>query len=248
MNNDRFKDAIWAKEAGSETIIIGGAGGIGSWLSLFLSRIGYRLFLYDFDNFDETNLSGQFTTKKMIGLPKVAAIRQLCIEFTGNYINTFNEKFTRNSMHSPIMAAAFDNMEARKLMFNVWRKYHGVIGQSSLFIDGRLDLERLQIFCVTPETADLYEEKYLFDDSEVPDAACTLKQTSHVAGVIAGIMTAFITNYVSNRKGKMTTNPFFYEQYFPLNIVNQEFPEEALNNFIEEKAKTYESQNIQSKI
>lgn len=51
-----------------------------------------------------------------------------------------------------------------------------------IFIDGRLTAEQMQIFCVTPKYISKYKE-HLFDDSEVEDAPCTMKQTSHSAAM-----------------------------------------------------------------
>jgi len=42
----------------------------------------------------------------------------------------------------------------------------------------------------------------LFDDSEVEDEPCTLKQTTHMAAMIASYMTGFFTNFIVNVKEK----------------------------------------------
>ncbi len=50
----RFSDASWANSL--QHIVVGGVGGIGSYVSFFLSRIGHTLYLYDMDSIDETNM------------------------------------------------------------------------------------------------------------------------------------------------------------------------------------------------
>ena len=52
---DRFKDAPWFPQR-DELVMIGGAGGIGSWLSFFLVRAGFKPTVYDFDVIEEHNL------------------------------------------------------------------------------------------------------------------------------------------------------------------------------------------------
>lgn len=218
-NIDRFKDALWVTD---DSVIIGGQGGIGSWLSLLLSRIGYSIYIYDDDIFDQTNMGGQFVTSSKIGVKKVTAVKDLITDFGGNgVIHTYDQKYTLLSPAHNYMIAAFDNMEARKDMFNRWFEYNSTNHNSNaLFIDGRLTLEQMQIFCVTPKNTKHYRENYLFDDSEVDDVACTLKQTSHSAAMIASFMTGFFTNHITNvvNSNKARVVPYTFEYFIPLNM------------------------------
>ena len=43
-------------------------------------------------------------------------------------------------------------------------------------------------------------KKTLFEDSEVPDLPCTMKQTSHIAAMIATHITSLFLNYITNKK------------------------------------------------
>lgn len=54
-HSSRFKDAPWFPKE-ETAIIVGGAGGIGSWLSLLLSRAGFYPIVYDYDRLEEHNL------------------------------------------------------------------------------------------------------------------------------------------------------------------------------------------------
>jgi tRNA A37 threonylcarbamoyladenosine dehydratase len=68
----RFKDAPWflteTEKLSTPSILIGGAGGIGSWTTLFLTRAGYPVCVVDFDTLEDVNLGGQFFLKEDIGL------------------------------------------------------------------------------------------------------------------------------------------------------------------------------------
>lgn len=220
----RFSSAPWIDS--NISIVIGGAGGIGSWLTLFLSRIGYRVRLYDFDSFEEHNMGGQFVSRKHIGAFKTQAMVSLVSEFGGRNINTYNEIYTYgDGLADKYMIAAFDNMEARKTMFNKWYEYNSELqNANALFIDGRLLMEQMQILCVTPENTKAYREKHLFDDSEVADEVCTLKQTSHSAAMVASLMTGFFTNHIANinNGNKARVVPFEYEYFIPLNLQSNE--------------------------
>lgn len=234
----RFKDAPWYPKEQTIHVIVGGAGGIGSWLSLMLARAGFQPIVFDFDNIEEHNIGGQLFTKEDAekNVPKVEALKGLCKHFADVDIMANNTRYTKDSMSHHYVFSAFDNMQARKDMFANWKEYvkdwqdvNLVAGAEDkdknipIFVDGRLLMEQLTIFCVTPETMEDYEQ-YLFDDSEVMEAPCTLKQTSHSAAMIASHMVGFFTNhYANNVIGEDDRIvPFKWEYFIPINYLNEE--------------------------
>ena len=238
-HSSRFKDAPWFPKE-ETNVIVGGAGGIGSWLTLLLSRAGFYPVVYDFDVLEGHNLAGQLYTQKdaEIGALKVDALKGLCKHFADTDITVMAEKYTKDSMTHNYVFSAFDNMQARKDMFAAWKEYvkeweefksvadvthiPNIPLSEPIFIDGRLTAEQMQIFCVTPDKIEEYE-KHLFDDSEVEDAPCTMKQTSHSAAMIASHMVGFFTNHMTNNavKDKDRTVPFFWEYFIPINYINE---------------------------
>jgi hypothetical protein len=219
---DRFKDAPWFPR-NEEACLIGGAGGIGSWLTFFLTKAGFKPIVYDHDTIEEHNIGGQLFRVKDIGKPKVEAISSIVKEFCGDDISTFETKVDLNSPTHHFCFSAFDNMKARKDLFEVWKRSIPGCTVIPLFIDGRLTMEQLQIFAVTPDRVAQYEE-HLFDDSEVEDEACTLRQTSHTAAMIASHMTSIFTNHLTNVYERQVYRdvPFFYEFYGPVSLTNIE--------------------------
>lgn len=196
----RFGDAPWMEGMSDRFATVGGAGGIGSWLSLYLSRLGIQIQVFDFDTIEEHNIGGQWFQKSNIGVKKVVALKKNIQDFSQEDISAMNEKVTQDTLMTEYCFSAFDNMQARKDMFEAWKKANKD-NPKAIFIDGRLAAEHLEIYCIhnIPEDIAWYESpEILFDDSEVPDAPCTMKQTSHYAGIIAGLMTAFFTNYLTN--------------------------------------------------
>lgn len=240
VHSSRFKDAPWFPKE-ETNVIVGGAGGIGSWLTLMLSRAGFFPIVYDFDILEEHNLAGQLYTKSDAEamVPKIDALKGLCKQFADTDITVMNERYTKDSMSHHYVFSAFDNMQARKDMFAAWKEYvkewedfkdiadaahiPNISLSEPIFIDGRLTAEQMQIFCVTPDKIEEYE-KHLFDDTEVQDAPCTMKQTSHSAAMIASHMVGFFTNHMTNNavKDKDRTVPFFWEYFIPINYINEE--------------------------
>lgn len=193
----RFRDASWLSNT-LPIITIGGVGGIGSWLAFFLGRIGTPLILYDMDNIDETNFGGQLYSTKHIGMSKTLATIDIIQQFSDfNNVSAYG-RFEPGDFVTPVTVTCFDNMLSRKLMFEAWKK----IENKELFIDGRMLAESFQIYCVTPDKIEEYE-KTLFDDSEVPDLACSFKATSHCGAMISSNITGLITNYLTNKNKKI---------------------------------------------
>lgn len=215
----RFQGAEWFDPDKQETVVVGGAGGIGSWCSLFLARANFKVILIDFDIFEEHNLGGQFVELSGINQHKVSAIQDAISKFTTNRISTFTERIDESSMTHKYMFGGFDNMTARKDMFNIWKRSWESYN-SPLLIDGRLNLETFQIFCVTPNTADKYEKEYLFGEGEALEAICSMKQTSHAAAMIGAHMVGFFTNHICNVKlqNKVREIPFMYEYAIPMDL------------------------------
>ena len=210
----RFKDAPWLKES-SFKMIIGGAGGIGSWFAMLAARSlpNAMISVYDFDLIETHNIGGQLFSGLQVGMSKVSAIQDLIRSYANMEVASFSCKYTSND-YASYMVSCFDNMEARQLMFDTWcsRGY-----DKGMFVDGRLLAEQFEVYFVPAgdrEAIKKYRER-LFKDSEVEDAPCTMKQTSHYAAMIAATMVAGITNYIStlNTKEAMREIPFCVKTY-----------------------------------
>ncbi len=192
---DRFKDLLWFEHARKTKVHLIGLGGIGSWVALLAARAGFSLSTVDFDDIDRTNVSGQLFGTTQVGHHKVDAVISMVEFYTGQYISGSYEKFEPDSsiINKGFVIAALDSMKARKDLFNAYRSKieRGVI----TLIDGRLLAEQYEIFVIrTKEEADRYEKEFLYTDEEVPDVACTAKQTSHYAAAIAADIVRFMTN------------------------------------------------------
>jgi len=197
MENDnkrvRFSGAKWLLNI-LPTVTVGGVGGIGSWLAFYLGRIGVPMFIYENDSIDETNMGGQLYDINSIGQRKDETVLKIVREFSGFSKIQLSGLFTENNFATPISFSCFDNMEARKLLFDKWKN----LPNKELFIDGRMLAESFQVYCVTPDRIEAYE-KTLFDDKEVAELMCSYKATSHCGAMISSNMVALFTNYLTNK-------------------------------------------------
>ena len=221
--NLRFQGLDWYSQDNAPVVVVGGAGGIGSWLSFFLARANFNVILSDFDTVEEHNIGGQLFKRNQIGMYKAEAVGRNVSEFSTNTINAQIGRITEETATHEFMFSAFDNMDARRAMFKVWKRSWNSMNRP-IFIDGRLNAEQFQIFCVTPENADEYEKVHLFNDSEVENAPCSAQQTTHTAAMIAGHMVGFFTNHITNinLRDEVREIPFMYEYFTPMNLTVSE--------------------------
>jgi hypothetical protein len=192
----RFKDADFMSKP--QDILLVGLGGIGRGTASELINVGHSLTIYETDLVEEHNCIPQGYWVDQIGCTKYQAWGTQVSKFLGkNQVleaEHINEMYNKNSYAAPIMISCVDNMQARKDMFENWKKQEDRL----LFVDGRMLAEYFEVFCVTPETEEQYLE-YLFDDSEVLPQPCTYQQTSFVAKIIHGTICQSVCNFLTQK-------------------------------------------------
>ena len=203
----RFSGAIWYEQIQKKRITLAGVGGIGSYVGFLLGRFKPAfMYIYDDDVVEAANMSGQFYGNQDLGIHKVNALKRML----GTYANYYNvlsnaEKFTIDSSATDIMICGFDNMTARKTVFNNWKNHLAGLSEERkaqcLLIDGRLAAEEFQILAVQgndERAIKSYKEEWLFDDSEAEETVCSYKQTTFMANMIASTMVNIFVNFVAN--------------------------------------------------
>ena len=103
-SHTRFNSVDWFGDF--REITIGGVGTIGSWLSLLLARTGeHELIMYDDDQVESINLSGQLFSKDDVGRSKTDSARDNIFSFTeisDQKVHSMNQKLTSESYVSAI--------------------------------------------------------------------------------------------------------------------------------------------------
>lgn len=207
VQRSRFSSALWFNNIKQEQVLLIGAGGIGSYVAFLLGRIGIKhLILFEFDRVDMVNLAGQLYTLNDISKPKIDVISEKLQQYSGFYnISKFEESYTSESMAYDVMMLGVDNMSTRWTAFNNWRdliETKTIEDKSKcLFIDGRLDAEEFQVFCIQGDDEDSikkYINNYLFQDWQAPNSQCSYKQTAFTANMIGSVMVNLFINFVVN--------------------------------------------------
>jgi len=190
----RFSDAPWAKF--SEEIVVGGAGGTGTWTSLLLARAGHKLIIYDYDLYEDNNVAGQFMQPSDVGKLKVVALKDNIINFCGkeSSVDVIGDKYDKDSMVTPIMVSCFDSMSARKIFFENWLSQE----DRQLLIDTRQNAENRDVFFVLKGQEDRYKAELFNDDDLTYSVPCSYKATSHTGAGTAEVVLCGLNNYLSN--------------------------------------------------
>ncbi len=197
----RFSSAIWFDSIDKHRIIIAGAGGAGSWLTLYLSRIGYKIELVDFDKVEIHNLGGQLFGIQNLNDSKVSSVLNIIRQLgCNNRISTRNVRFEEVTVdyNTNIFISAVDTVSARKDVIQAFRDCHK---PNKLYIETRLSAEMFQLYIFTEKTTQqelLEYNQNLLELNNLPDDACTFKQTSHIASMLGSTVTSIITNWCSN--------------------------------------------------
>ena len=100
-----------------------GVGSVGSFIALTLAKLGFNdIEITDMDSVSDVNIPNQFYRIKDIGKPKVEALKEIIMEFTGTEVTAKNEKITEESQLDisidRLYIIGVDNIEARKTIYN----------------------------------------------------------------------------------------------------------------------------------
>ena len=222
----RFSGASWFDEIQKSRVIIAGIGGIGSNVAFQLARMApANITLYDEDIVERVNMAGQLYSTNDIGQRKVDAIASMISAYTlARQVNAVSSKFTDSTEAGDIMICGFDNMAARKTFYNSWKRHIQTLTPDSmtkcLFLDGRLSIDTLQIFCIQGDdkvSMDRYETEFLFSDFQAEHTVCSMKQTTYLACMIGSLMVNLFTNFIANSLNPIIPYdlPFFTEYDSP---------------------------------
>lgn len=222
----RFSGASWFDEIQKSRVIIAGIGGIGSNVAFQLARMApANITLYDEDIVERVNMAGQLYSTNDIGQRKVDAIASMISAYTlAKQVNAVPSKFTDSTEAGDIMICGFDNMAARKIFYNSWKRHVQTLTPDSrakcLFLDGRLSIDTLQIFCIQGDdkvSMDRYETEFLFSDFQAEHTVCSMKQTTYLACMIGSLMVNLFTNFIANSLNPIIPYdlPFFTEYDSP---------------------------------
>ena len=175
-----------------------GAGGIGSWTTLALSKMGCsNLVVFDFDKVEVHNTSSQFFHSSQIGKFKVNSLKNNIEQTTENEIIAISKKFEEWDIQTPpqIIINATDSLDVRRKIWNYLKLNNFPF---KLYVDARMAGEFLRILTVSPLNAYSVSEyeKGLDPQKEAHEEPCTARAIVYNVFFCAGIIANCVKKYV----------------------------------------------------
>lgn len=188
-----------------EEITIIGAGAIGGWTALALSKMGFgNITVLDDDEVSIENMNCQFFRHKDVGRKKVDALKELILDFSGFRIEGTAHRFSRTSSPARgIVISAVDSMSARR---DIWEAHKGS-ANTKMIIDPRMGAENALLYVMNPMSSKDQEsyEKALYSDDNAVSEPCTRKSTAYCALPLSGLVAAQVKALVRGEKYSRVT-------------------------------------------
>lgn len=188
-----------------------GLGGIGSWVSYIVYKMGFsRIVLWDNDRVERHNFPSQHYGSEDIGELKTDA---MVIQLKGSLgeetvivIETKAEEFTSGDDLEGVVISGVDSMKSRS---EIWQSVLRNRNFVPLYIDGRIGIqwseeeggvtgEWIEVFTVVParlKDREFYEGN-LFSDEEAEPLRCTAQAVAYIGPLIAGFMASNLKKWV----------------------------------------------------
>lgn len=177
-----------------------GAGAIGSFTALALTKMGFKnIKVIDFDIIDVENMNCQFFRFKDIGKKKVNALQELIEDFTNTKIEVLDDMW-KGEILDGITICAVDSMKVRKEVFEA---YGRKAFNSKIVIDPRMGAETAMMFTYNPLSPDELESysKTLYSDEDAVQERCTAKSTIYCSLGISSIICSKVKEFLVNKAG-----------------------------------------------
>ena len=192
------------KSLESKAVTLIGAGAIGSFTALTLTKMGVnKLSVYDEDGVSEHNLPNQFFRKEDIGQFKVDALQQILENFNSVRIRKNNKFFSSQRLAETVIVAT-DTMASRE---KVWSQFIMQPACRNL-IEARMGAEVGMVYTIrkpkrsnvtSPKDFNFYEDR-LYPDSQVKPLPCTGRSIIYNVLMIASLVCRSYKAIIMNEK------------------------------------------------
>lgn len=172
-----------------------GCGGIGSWTTLVLAKMGCsNITVYDNDTVEDHNVASQFFKESQLGMSKVDALLNNVLEQSGNLINVMNNESEELIGLEPtedaqLVIFALDSMAERIRLGEIYKD------RNLYIIDGRMGGTQIEIYT---RPSSQYLETTIDPEKIVPDI-CTARSICFNCVTIGGLIGNFVRMFVNKK-------------------------------------------------
>jgi len=176
----------------AKPITVLGAGSVGSWVVVMLSKLGIKkITVYDGDAIESHNIPPSAYGISDLGMFKVFALRELALRQSGTEINAIPRMYVGEQLRDSVIACV-DSMEARQ---KIWNEVKGN-PLVDVFIDTRVAAELVSVFAVNPCNPEdvAYYEHFMYPTEQAVHLMCGMHGIVYGSTRAAGIACANLTN------------------------------------------------------
>lgn len=198
MDFTRQLSIIDMKQLQKMSVTIIGAGAIGSFIALTLSKIGInKIDVFDEDGVTSHNLPNQFYRIKDIGQFKTDALQEVIKEFSGVSIKNRKSFFTSQKLNSMVIIAT-DTMRSRKLVWGQFLKQD----QCKYYIEARMGGQLGIVYSIINKNIPniRFYESTLYDDKDVAPLRCTERAIIDNILMISSLICRAVRAVISKEK------------------------------------------------
>lgn len=143
----RQEDLFPLESVRDTAITVIGAGSLGSWAVLGLTKLGMaNVTVYDNDKAEEHNMPNQLFGKASIGMPKAQALDYIISDLSPEDLSMWhNEEFLRQKL-STVVVSLVDSMDTRQAILKRCIDNEGV----KFFVDARMGGTQYKVYCLDP--------------------------------------------------------------------------------------------------
>lgn len=207
----RQEGIVKTEKVQSVPITVIGAGAVGSFVTLALTKLGVEnLEVFDDDGVSEHNLPNQFYRVKdaSASVFKVDALTYIVEEFNGVHIVPRPAKYVGGTLRECVIVTA-DNMVARKL---AWENFKAQ-PNCKYFIDARMGGQLGIVYAIAKTVKDMddipylsvedckFYEETLHSDEEAAELPCTARSIIYNVLMVASLVSRAFKAFVSEEKG-----------------------------------------------
>ena len=190
-------------ELAQVSVAIIGAGSIGSFTALALTKMGVKkLTLVDKDNVELHNVSNQFFIRDDLGKAKVDATMTECLRHSPEKdldVLVRNEFYDGSQqLDADIVIVLTDNIEGRAAAFKAASESFA----TKFFIDGRMGGELFRLFAFDPhdlKLAEKYREEFL-DGVANSEEPCTARTIIYNVLLASSFISSYVKKYTCREK------------------------------------------------
>jgi len=195
LNRTRQTDFLNVTQTNGLRIAVVGAGGIGSWTTLTLSKMGFdNITVFDDDIVEDHNLPSQCYSLVQIGKPKVDALQAVVKAMSGVIIQARNQRFALDDVFDVVLVCV-DNMATRRQIADWFQA--GDLSAKVVF-DARMAIQELILVSYTHESVDRYLGA-LYTDNEAVQEPCTNKAIAFTTNLAAAMLGKAVAEYARDK-------------------------------------------------